>query len=93
MPHGEIREDGSGPLLGSVQPWAGPLGLAGTVRAAQGVGAHAMAADLGALCRAGSSRKGGPFISGVAGVTGRGSSGGVSGCGTLGLPILEGGLA
>lgn len=54
-------ESGTVTLLGSVQPWTGLLGLTGTVRAAQGVGAHAMAAGMGALSGAGSSRKGGPF--------------------------------
>lgn len=44
-----------------VQPWARSLDLAGTAGASQRVGAHAVAAGLGVLCRAGSSRKGGPF--------------------------------
>lgn len=81
--------------FGSIQPWAGPLGLAGAV---QWVGVHTMAADRGALSRAGSSRKGGPFglvqpcwHPGLAGVSGYGHVGGISGRRALGLPVLVGG--
>lgn len=94
-----MKQSGKVTLLGSVQPWAGPLCLTGTGRAAQWVGTQAMAAERGALSRPGSSRKGGPFRLvqfrwhlGLAEVRGYGCFGGVSGCGTLGLPILVGGL-
>lgn len=95
----QIWEDGLSPLLRSVQSWAGPLDLTGTAGAAQWVGVHAMAADLGALSRAGNIGKGGPFRLvllrwhlGLAGVSGRGHCGCVSGCGTLAFPILLSGL-
>lgn len=97
--HMEIWEDSSSPHLGSFQPWAGLLVLAGTGGTAQWVGLHTMAADLGPLSRAGSSRKGGTFRLvqlcwhlGLAGVRGCGHFGGVSGCRTLGLPTLVSGL-
>lgn len=95
----QIWEDGSSHLWGSVQPWAGSLDLTGTAGAAQWVGVHAMAADLGALSRAGGSRKGGPFRLvqlrwhlGLAGVSGCGHCGCVFGCGTPAFPILVSGL-